>query len=115
MSPNLSRTRELLQNFEFGKLFIEELGWSNPNAVRETGPETPYNIQTVSNLQPQYIVVFRWYFFEPFEISLGCKQHPFQTLLVPVISRPHSSSLCLALGFAEAAGEGVLRGDVLPN
>ena len=30
MSLNLSHTRELLQNFEFRKLFIEELGWSNP-------------------------------------------------------------------------------------
>jgi hypothetical protein len=30
MALNLSRTRDLLQNFDFVKLFIEELGWSNP-------------------------------------------------------------------------------------
>jgi hypothetical protein len=27
---NIENTRKLLQNFEFNKLFIEELGWSNP-------------------------------------------------------------------------------------
>ena len=32
MALNLSRTRELLQSFDFGKLFVEELGWSNPAA-----------------------------------------------------------------------------------
>jgi hypothetical protein len=30
MSLNVSHTRELLQNFDFARLFIEELGWSNP-------------------------------------------------------------------------------------
>ena len=30
MSLNVARTRELLQNFDFPRLFIEELGWSNP-------------------------------------------------------------------------------------
>jgi Putative DNA-binding domain len=30
MSLNISHTRELLQDFDFRKLFIEELGWSNP-------------------------------------------------------------------------------------
>ena len=30
MSLNVPRTRELLQNFDFPRLFIEELGWSNP-------------------------------------------------------------------------------------
>ena len=34
MSLNLSRTRELLQSFDFGKLFVEELGWSNPTASK---------------------------------------------------------------------------------
>jgi hypothetical protein len=30
MSLNLTRTRQLLQDFEFGRLFVEELGWSPP-------------------------------------------------------------------------------------
>jgi hypothetical protein len=34
MALNLSRTRELLQSFDFGKLFVEELGWSNPKASK---------------------------------------------------------------------------------
>ena len=32
MSLDLSRTRELLQDFDFTTLFIEELGWSQPVA-----------------------------------------------------------------------------------
>jgi hypothetical protein len=40
MALNLSRTRELLQSFEFGKLFIEELGWSNPAAAKPVHEET---------------------------------------------------------------------------
>lgn len=32
MALNVPRTRELLQNFDFPRLFIEELGWSNPAA-----------------------------------------------------------------------------------
>ncbi len=34
MSLNLQRTRELLQQFDFKKLFVEELGWSNPPSVK---------------------------------------------------------------------------------
>ena len=36
---NISRTRELLQHFEFKRLFIEELGWSQP-AIRKPVPIT---------------------------------------------------------------------------
>ena len=32
MALNLNRARNYLQNFEFSKLFIEELGWSNPTS-----------------------------------------------------------------------------------
>ncbi len=39
MSLNLSRTRELLQSFDFGRLFVEELGWSNPAASRPVREE----------------------------------------------------------------------------
>lgn len=39
MSLNLPRTRELLQNFDFGKLFIEELGWSSPRASKVVAEE----------------------------------------------------------------------------
>jgi hypothetical protein len=31
---NISNTRDLLQQFAFGKLFIEELGWSQPKIKR---------------------------------------------------------------------------------
>jgi hypothetical protein len=34
MALNLSRTRDLLQAFDFGKLFIEELGWSNSTSPK---------------------------------------------------------------------------------
>ena len=34
MSLNFSRTRDLLSNFQFGELFIEELGWSHPRAKK---------------------------------------------------------------------------------
>ena len=34
MSINFSRTRDLLSNFQFGELFIEELGWSHPRAKK---------------------------------------------------------------------------------
>jgi|GEM_PF-171079 len=39
MSLNLSRTRELLQSFDFGKLFVEELGWSNPTSSKAVNEE----------------------------------------------------------------------------
>ena len=32
MSLNLATTRERLQNFDFTRLFVEELGWSNPKS-----------------------------------------------------------------------------------
>ncbi|MEH1929117.1 MAG: hypothetical protein V7K14_17035 [Nostoc sp.] len=31
MSLNFQRTRDLLYNFQFSDLFIEELGWSKPS------------------------------------------------------------------------------------
>ncbi len=34
MPLNFSRTRDLLSNFQFGELFIEELGWSHPRAKK---------------------------------------------------------------------------------
>ncbi|WP_044034148.1 Eco57I restriction-modification methylase domain-containing protein [Microcystis aeruginosa] len=34
MSLNFSRTRDLLSNFQFGELFIEELGWSHPRGKK---------------------------------------------------------------------------------
>ncbi len=37
---NISRTRELLQKFEFKRLFVEELGWSNPPAALSRSADT---------------------------------------------------------------------------
>ncbi|MDB9418328.1 Eco57I restriction-modification methylase domain-containing protein [Microcystis aeruginosa] len=34
MPLNFSRTRDLLSNFQFGELFIEELGWSHPRGKK---------------------------------------------------------------------------------
>ena len=39
MLLNLQRTRELLQQFDFKKVFIEELGWSNPPSVNSVSTE----------------------------------------------------------------------------
>ena len=32
MALNIATTRERLQNFDFSRLFIEDLGWANPSA-----------------------------------------------------------------------------------
>lgn len=40
MSINLNHARTALQNFDFTKLFIEALGWSNPKSRRDTAIET---------------------------------------------------------------------------
>src|SRR5437867_4020708 len=48
MPLNVPRTRELLQSFEFQRLFIEELGWSNPasgSPVTARANATPRNPQ----------------------------------------------------------------------
>lgn len=37
---NVIRTRDLLQSFDFGTLFIEELGWSNPSVKKPVEWET---------------------------------------------------------------------------
>jgi len=44
MKLNLSRSRDYLNSFEFQKLFVEELGWSNPGARHET----PFAIKDMS-------------------------------------------------------------------
>ena len=40
MSLNVARTRELLEGFDFRRLFVEELGWSNPVAPKPTDSES---------------------------------------------------------------------------
>ncbi|HOD48145.1 MAG TPA: hypothetical protein PKK58_12290, partial [Opitutaceae bacterium] len=41
MPLNLSRTRQLLQRFEFRQLFVDELGWNNPpHALKPTDGTT---------------------------------------------------------------------------
>jgi hypothetical protein len=40
MPLNISRTRELLEGFDFRKLFVEELGWSNPVTRQSTASES---------------------------------------------------------------------------
>jgi hypothetical protein len=40
MSLNIAHTRELLEGFDFRKLFVEELGWSNPVTPKSTASES---------------------------------------------------------------------------
>src|SRR6266498_1672968 len=40
MSLNIAHTRELLEGFNFRKLFVEELGWSNPVTPKSTASES---------------------------------------------------------------------------
>ena len=49
MSLNVPRTRELLQNFDFPRLFIEELGWSNPASRQAVNSQL-----STKNLQLNY-------------------------------------------------------------
>ncbi len=39
---NVKYSRELIQAFEFKKLFIEKLGWSNPSSVHIPSEETEF-------------------------------------------------------------------------
>ena len=53
MALNLNRTRDCLQNFEFSRLFIEELGWSQPTsrqAVDMTCKDLPFTRCQVAQL-----------------------------------------------------------------
>uniref|UniRef100_UPI0035941B8D hypothetical protein n=1 Tax=Nostoc sp. TaxID=1180 RepID=UPI0035941B8D len=53
MSLNFQRTRDLLYNFEFSKLFIEELGWSKPSrqkAVTLKIDDKTYQYQKIAEL-----------------------------------------------------------------
>ena len=50
---NIQRTRDLLQEFEFQKLFIEELGWSNPAGKKPLTLEadkTSFHLRQISQL-----------------------------------------------------------------
>ncbi len=50
---NIQRTRDLLQGFEFQKLFIEELGWSNPAGKKPLTLEadkTSFHLRQISQL-----------------------------------------------------------------
>ena len=47
MPLNLSRTRQLLQRFEFRQLFVDELGWNNPDhfpALIRSSAEEPITL-----------------------------------------------------------------------
>ncbi len=49
MSLNLNTTRDRLQKFEFARLFIDELGWSNPKSGKPvTAQFTAKNTQPIS-------------------------------------------------------------------
>ncbi|TRU45915.1 MAG: ATP-binding protein [Microcystis aeruginosa Ma_QC_Ch_20071001_S25] len=53
MSLNFSRTRDLLSNFQFGELFIEELGWSHPRGKKSlpvTIENQEYNCQRIAEV-----------------------------------------------------------------
>lgn len=41
MPLNIATTRERLQNFEFARLFIDELGWSNPKSRHPVASQLP--------------------------------------------------------------------------
>lgn len=53
MPLNVTTTRERLQNFEFARLFIDELGWSNPksrNPVKAQVKEAAYTRTPIAQL-----------------------------------------------------------------
>jgi len=53
MSLNITTTRERLQNFDFARLFIDELGWSNPksrNPVKAQVKEAAYTRTPIAQL-----------------------------------------------------------------
>lgn len=47
---NVKYSRELIQAFEFKKLFIEELGWSNPPTVHISLEETELKVKAIAKL-----------------------------------------------------------------
>ncbi len=56
---NVKRTRELLENFDFQTLFIEELGWSQPSTSKQitlTIDDTDLSRQQIAQLSG--VVVF---------------------------------------------------------
>jgi hypothetical protein len=59
MPLNIATTRDRLQKFEFARLFIDELGWSNPkprNPIKAKVKETPYTRTPIAQLAG--VVVF---------------------------------------------------------
>ncbi len=59
MPLNIATTRDRLQKFEFARLFIDELGWSNPksrNPIKAQVKETPYTRTPIAQLAG--VVVF---------------------------------------------------------
>src|SRR5438552_5097206 len=59
MSLNIARTRELLEGFDFRKLFVEELGWSNPvtpTSIVSESNEFAFNRRQIAHLAG--VVVF---------------------------------------------------------
>lgn len=56
---NIPRTRDLLQQFDFKRLFIEELGWSQPTARRPVSmdfEDTRFELQQIAQLSG--VVIF---------------------------------------------------------
>jgi hypothetical protein len=50
---DFDKVRERLDAFEFGRLFIEELGWSNPAVARTSTIEvdgSPWTLRTIAQL-----------------------------------------------------------------
>jgi hypothetical protein len=58
MALNLSRTRELLQDFDFSRLFIEELGWSRPSSSKLVQTDNGVTFERRQIAQLAGVVVF---------------------------------------------------------
>ena len=79
MSLNIARTRELLEGFDFRKLFVEELGWSNPvtpTSIVSESNEFAFNRRQIAHLGG--VVVFEidgYYTFRIYRYTLikNCK------------------------------------------
>jgi len=53
MSPTLKESRELLQDFEFNKLFVQKLGWDNPSSHKTVPVEIEgetYSLKPIAQL-----------------------------------------------------------------
>src|SRR5437762_3023535 len=53
MPLNIASTRDRLQKFEFARLFVDELGWSNPKSrspIKAQAKETPYARTPIAQL-----------------------------------------------------------------